>query len=324
MGHRAALVALAITLVVASPARARETVDRPDDHPRADQIHVMYVVPSDGADGGIDQDGTLAGSVASWQAWLRDQTGGHGLVLDTFGGALDVTFVRLDTSEEQVASNGVFARDEIERQLRALGFDAPNKVYAVYYDGVVRANTCGGGAWPPTLPGSVAALYLQGELPPQYPQCNTNPFAGPTDPPGYMEYAMLHEILHTMGFVPECAPHHARSGHTSDSPTDILYAGDEPWTPQSLDVGHDDYFDTGRSDCLDLASSSFLEGNPSRACVATRANVAHDRGRVRRTRAALKAARGRRARTRARKRLAKEQRRIRRDRQMAARLCPPA
>jgi hypothetical protein len=322
--RRAALAVAALALAVAAPAAARDTADRPDDHPKADQVHVMYVVPSDGGDRGLDENGTLAGSVASWQAWLRGQTGGRGLVLDTAGGELDVTFVQLAASGEEVAGHGVFVRDELERQIRALGFDAPNKIYAVYYDGPVRADACGGGAWPPTLPGSVAAMYLRGELPPQYAQCDTNPFAGATDPPGYMEYAMLHEVLHTMGFVPECAPHHTRRGHSSDSPTDLMYAGDEPWTPEVLDVGRDDYFATGRSDCLDLATSGFLEGNPSRACVAARATVERDRGRVRRARAKLEAARGRRARARARKRLAKEQRRLKRDRQTAARLCPPA
>ncbi|MDQ6745559.1 MAG: hypothetical protein M3Z27_06060 [Actinomycetota bacterium] len=69
---------------------------------------------------------------------------------------------------------------------------------------------------------------------------------------------MLHEILHTLGFVPTCAPHFTRNGHVSDRATDLMYAGPLPWQPSVLDVGHDDYYATGRTDCLDLAASPFL------------------------------------------------------------------
>ena len=55
--------------------------------------------------------------------------------------------------------------------------------------------------------------------------------------------------------VPGCAPHHTRFGHTSDSPTDLMYAGDEPWRPTTLDVGRDDYFDAPVAGCADLAES---------------------------------------------------------------------
>jgi Ca2+-binding RTX toxin-like protein len=67
--------------------------------------------------------------------------------------------------------------------------------------------------------------------------------------------------MHTLGYVPSCAPHHTRAGHTSDRRTDLLYAGDEPWQPSVLDFGLDDYYGTGRIDCLDFARSALLEGN---------------------------------------------------------------
>jgi hypothetical protein len=76
-----------------------------------------------------------------------------------------------------------------------------------------------------------------------------------------MDFAVLHEVMHTMGFVPTCAPHHTRGGHVSDSPTDLMYAGDEPWRPSVLDVGQDDYYHAHRLGCLELAESLYLEGN---------------------------------------------------------------
>ena len=73
---------------------------------------------------------------------------------------------------------------------------------------------------------------------------------------------MLHELMHTLGLVATCAPHQTRNGHVSDSPTDLMYACDEPWAPSVLDVGRDDYFGTNRQDCLDLTQREHYEGGP--------------------------------------------------------------
>ena len=259
-GLRTAVVVVAFTLGATTLATGsdRATTDRADDLPvGTQQVHVMYVLPSDGTDRALDTGGTLAASVGSWQTWLKAQTGGKGVNLDTAGGQLDVTFVRLFETDAAIAARGAFVRDEVEDELRALGFDDPWKIYAVYYDGS-STFACGGGAWPPNLPGRVAALYLHGT-----PNCDQNPFADPGDPPGYLEFAMLHEIVHTLGHVPQCAPHEHRAGHTSDTPNDLMWAGDGAWTPSTLDPGHDDYYAHGRSDCLDMADSGFLQGNPA-------------------------------------------------------------
>jgi len=234
----------------------RQTIDRVDDATDP-QVHVVYALASDAVDRGLDTEGTLAGTVASWAGWLRAQTGGPGLRLDTCDGALDVTFVRLAGTDAELAAHGPFLRDAIEAELRATF--AADKLYAVYYDGS-STFACGGGAWPPSLPGRVAAMYLRG-APPGAPPCDTNPFAAADAPPSYLEYAMLHEILHTLGFVAECAPNHTRSGHTSDAPTDLMYAGDQPWQPSELDVGRDDYYGHG-GPCADLAGSALLDPTP--------------------------------------------------------------
>jgi hypothetical protein len=76
---------------------------------------------------------------------------------------------------------------------------------------------------------------------------------------------MLHEIVHTLGFVASCAPHQVGSGHTSQGANDLMYQGSEPWVPDTLDIGHDDYFGNGGSGCLDLANSAFLEPLPAAA-----------------------------------------------------------
>jgi hypothetical protein len=259
---------LACVLAGAAPAARtalpRATADRPDDV-LGPQVHVIYALPSDGTDRSLDTNGAIGNSVASFQRWLAAETGGRRLRLDTFQASLDVTFVRLPRTDAEMASRGAFIRGEIERLLQSAGFAVADRVYAVYYDGSTTS-ACGSGAWPPALPGTVAAEYLHGG-PPGSPPCDTTSLAAPGAPPGYLDYGMLHEIFHTLGAVPTCAPHSRgpRDAHTSDRPDDIMWAGTGDWKiPGHLDPGRDDYYGHGRSDCLDLARSPFLTAAPPR------------------------------------------------------------
>jgi hypothetical protein len=92
--------------------------------------------------------------------------------------------------------------------------------------------------------------------------CADDPFTADGVTPARNEFKMVHEILHTMGLVHPAAPHHAECGHTGDNPQDLMYAGDQPWDPRVIDPGHDDYFQTGRTDIIDLSRSVFLEPLP--------------------------------------------------------------
>ncbi len=242
----------------------RVTEDRPDDNPGY-QVHINYVLPMDGVDEGLDTNGTLATSVGAWSAWMAEQTGGPTLRLDTCDGALDVRFFQIQQTEAELKANGVFIRDAIEDAMSAAGLLDEKKIEVVFYGGDA-AETCGGGAWPPALVGQVGAIYLKGTFAdPTIPACASNPVGASPDTPGYIEFATLHEVLHTMGIVPTCAPHQVLSGHTSDSPTDLMYAGNQPWQPSVLDVGHDDYYQHGIVGCPDLATSVFMEPLPANA-----------------------------------------------------------
>jgi len=265
--RRFGLVVLTVVLLVPvtggceSPpptgASSRATTDRPDDI-TGQQVHVVYVAPSDGSDRGLDTNGTLVNTVGSWQNWLSGQAGGRVFRLDTHQGALDITFVRLARSNATMTSYGAYVRDTIEKDLTTLGLVVAPKIYAVYYDGG-STFACGGGAWPPALPGLVGALYLQGT--PPGAACNTNAFAtSPTAAPAYLEFSMIHELMHTLGFISSSAPHFTAAGHVSDSPTDLMYAGSSPWAPSTLDVGHDDYYNPAglAVGILNLSASSYL------------------------------------------------------------------
>jgi hypothetical protein len=64
--------------------------------------------------------------------------------------------------------------------------------------------------------------------------------------PGYWEFAMLHDLIHTLGVVATNAPHHTAGfpAHVPE-PNDLMYSGSAPWVIDQttvVDVGGDDYF----------------------------------------------------------------------------------
>jgi len=242
----------------------RAVTDQPDDV-QGYQVHVNYVLPSNGIDEGLDTNGAIATSVAAFSKWLSGQMGGRQIRLDTCGGQLDIRFFKINQTEMELKAKGIFLRDAIEEAMSTAGLIAPNKIEAVYYGGD-SSESCGSGPWPPGLVGHVAGLYLKGTFAnPSIPSCASNPLAPNKDTPGYLDFSILHEILHTVGIVPTCAPHHVPSGHVSDSPTDIMYAGNLPWNPSVLDVNKDDYFGANIPGCTDLANSAFLDPLPANA-----------------------------------------------------------
>ncbi len=152
--------------------RKRSTTDLPDDHGSAFQVHVLYVEPSDRtATRELDTDGSLRRSVTAWSSWLAAQTGGPKLRIDTCGGIIDVTYVKLRSELFEAAMADGTARepagprtlrDRLEAEL-APTFADPHKLYLAYYDG--RAfGSCGGAPLPPAVRGHMSALYVGGLL----------------------------------------------------------------------------------------------------------------------------------------------------------------
>jgi hypothetical protein len=256
---RVSIVALALAGVllanaaVAAAALPRATSDRPDDAP-GPKMHVVYAVPSDQADASLDADGTVEASVGAMQAYLRSQTAGPALELDTAGGALDVTFVGLPRTEAEYAAQQDVAQG-IADDLRRAGLTDRSKVYGVFYEGSAPGPAesfalCGEGGRSGGLALAVVILHNR---------CGYDLAGSRAGVPGAVEFVLLHEALHAMGFVPRCAAHATSDGHVADNPQDLMSAFLPSGTP-ILDVNHDDYFQAGRSDCLDVTLSRFLEG----------------------------------------------------------------
>jgi hypothetical protein len=229
----------------------RHTVDAPDDSEQY-QLHLVYAAPSDGIELGRDVNGSICEATLATSTWLMGQLEGSAFRLDTRGGVFDITFMRLTKTDAQITSLGIYARDEIEAELHAMGMNDPNKIYLVFYEGT-NPVACGGAPYPSAMGANVVALYLQGTQ-----GCASQPLSGPVML--YWNYVIAHEALHPMGIAPSNAPHYVPSGHVSDSNMDLMYAGPLSWMPSVVDVNHDDYYEWGGS--VDLARSAFLEPLP--------------------------------------------------------------
>jgi hypothetical protein len=259
------------------------------DDSAGDQVRVLYVLPADGKDEHLDTSGQVCDSVRSFSRWMRGQTGGKIMRLDTHQGKLDIGFVRLVETDFTIRgwdpsgdleSGTHYVRDRIERALARRGLiNRPNKLYAVYYGGT-STWACGGGAYPPELPGRVAGEFLGGKPSDATVPCTARPWGQATGLPAYIDYGMLHELLHSIGIVAHAAPNQ-HDDHVFDSlfsiqpERDLMYQArpgngfDPPWgvfEPGGLilDINHDDYYGHGKP-FIDLAKSSLLTPRPRNA-----------------------------------------------------------
>ena len=141
----------------ATADRERAVTDMPDDISGA-QVHFLYVVPSDGADGQLDTNGAFEQSIGRIERWFVTRSGTQGLRVDTYKGVPDITFVRLPHSNAQATAANPWPLWVIGEDLVAAGFNDPTKVYAAFYEG--RSTWACGGASSPALP-KLGAMYLQ-------------------------------------------------------------------------------------------------------------------------------------------------------------------
>lgn len=235
-----------------APLGERSFADRPDDDdPLLHKIHAVYLLASDSADLERDTNGSISRSVKAIQSWFEGQTDGRTLRFDTFQGEPDVSFIRLNKDEFQILREGSSPWRLIQSELLLRGFDQPNRIYAVYYDGLSEPSVCGRGG---TTGGRrIAVAHLTRSCP--------GALAGFDLKPKDADYTIIHEVLHTIGAVPSCAPNflgESLRGHVDDNRNDIMWQFIVPDTFRRLDVGRNDYFDHNIDGCTDLADSPFL------------------------------------------------------------------
>ena len=231
----------------------RHERDLPDDL-AGPQVHVVYALPGDTGDGNLDRYGDIERSLEAIQHWLGGELGRR-LRLDTAGGRLDVTFLRLPVTAQEGEERGESLLQDVEGALRERFGASPDKVYAVYYAGRL-GDYCGSA----TAEGRIAVVFVDPE------GCSPRSVGEDRETASTYEAVMVHELLHVFGAVPECALDRLEtSAHVEGSVADLMYAGPE-WGGHGevvIDAERDNYFGHGRSDCLDTSSSKFWEPVPA-------------------------------------------------------------
>lgn len=237
---------------------APETVDRSaadrTDESGQPMIHTMYVLPSDGADRHLDTNGQISSSVESFSNWFNQASGGLSLRIDKFSGKPDISYYRLPNTAAHYSSFGNSMAAAVASDLKSAGLFKSNKIYSIYYEGG-NGTSCGGASWPPELPGQYAVMFIKNK-PGSSLNCETSNIGSGMN---YWEFAMLHDIIHAMGFVQPCAPNYnpSKPAHVVDDPRDLMYTGPEYWNPSIIDVGNNDYFKHNNA-CADLEDSPYL------------------------------------------------------------------
>lgn len=236
----------------APPMWPRTTADQPDDV-SGPQVHAVYAIASDGEDLGLDTDGTIRAMVTNMQAFLVARIPQR-FRLDTHRGDLDVTFLRLGATEEElllfresgdpvvdVAQVAVLLEEAIERE--------SEKIYAVFYTFDYEGRSITGSA---RLEKDVAGTYISHR--------SLARFADPLWQ-RIFETTMIHEVFHLMGAVGTCSPNQGRGRHVIDHDLDVMISGSSrpQWEWTHIDWGNDDYYGHGRADCVDIALSPYFE-----------------------------------------------------------------
>lgn len=214
---------------------AIEEVDPCSPLPDRPRFVVRHLHPDDVDP--VDRDQAIRAEVTAVQNWLVGETGDRQVRFDRVDGQLAVETVELPLSSDEVDFESVaqFLHDEDVRT---------DRQYVLAYVDAEETGSCGRGVFG-------VAVYWNESCGP--PSTSTSP-----DDVTVVSAISIHEILHALGAVPDCAPN-AHEGHVVDDSTDIMTAELTSLDDLVLDFGRDDYYGHGDPDCLDIADSGFLE-----------------------------------------------------------------
>ena len=209
-----------------------------DDH----QIHFIYLLSLDGEDTELDISGWIEKRVNSvnrkflkMSARNKKSNGiGQQFKLDmTKEGKLDVTFVRMNVSKNQLDVPD-YPTDMIYLYLRQKGFNNPKKVYATFTGFKSKhGNSDGGEGGVPMMVIYIPAVKTYGQ-----PD---------------MDLVILHELFHAQGASYGCGERTYAGGHVKGS--DVL-AKDS--VKSSIDSNNNTYYRHDIEGCADLAKSVFV------------------------------------------------------------------
>lgn len=231
---------------------------------KAQQVRLVYAIPSDGADNFQAMASGIANDAAWIDQWWQSQDPTRTPRFDRYPfpgctsqwGQLDIGFIRLPHDTAYYAapdSPSIVLDNDLVRTF------PDNQKTIVYYDGPTRnkqicgetdylANTFGGG-------NGIVYIFLQSN-------CHLTPLGS-----GGSAEVAAHELLHNLGAVPDQAPNECpapNTGHVCDSTSDVMYPFIAPGSTLDsviLDFNHDDYYGHSSS-WWDVQDSDWLEHLP--------------------------------------------------------------
>jgi hypothetical protein len=228
------------------PPVSGPTPGRPPNSALTNSFRVIYALPND-----VPADPAIAAGIPHEidlvAGWFAGQTGGRQPRFYAPGGTLAVDTVVLPLTRAQI-EGAVDPLATLADTLHGLGYGVSGETVVAYV--ASKGIDCGitqdnhGAA-------TTVALWM--------PACDIYPSASTPSFPYNATYLAAHEMTHAFGAVPDCAPHSDGTGHVNDDNRDVVYGGNSQrdWEHITLDPGHDDYYGTGRTDCLDIARSPF-------------------------------------------------------------------
>jgi hypothetical protein len=234
----------------------QNALDRPDDT-AGPKFHAVYLL---GSNSTVDPSMVtkVRTDVEALAGWFGLQTGRQ-LGIDRRDGQVEVTTWQLpNLTKEQIVAwpNSAAETAQLFAQLADDGFGSPyDRRWLFVIDSTgVATGPCG------VALGQFATVYTRNGC----ADVSGSTAAVAVGAASNSAQIALHEMLHTLGAAPPCAPHYDAShlGHVGDeSPgvdgSDLMYFNDGD-QPKSIDANHDDYLGTGRTDCTDVAQSVFL------------------------------------------------------------------
>lgn len=236
----------------------RTVVDRPDDV-AGPQVRAMYVRALGTPDRALDTGLEIAAAMREMDAYLRSQTGGTGIRLDTFDGHVDVGYLPLALTPAEMADQGWCEGErcpsdiDFGRVMREAGYDDPNKWYVFFYDGGIEpAGLCGGAGRGRTVLINLADFAAG--------RCDI-PWRADKLDTWSLGLLVLHELMHSLGAVCPAAPT-SDGGYHSTVTNDLLYArADGPGI--TLDAARDSYWGPGAPSGCDVSRHPLFTTDPN-------------------------------------------------------------
>lgn len=144
---------------------------------------------------------------------------------------------------EQELWNDKYTREKVRDEFNEVYSVLPGVIYILFYLG--KYATCGA-SYPPESYGRDNVIIIPLRDTPTY-KCRWND-TGPGNY-SYIDYTVIHEMIHSLGFVSSKYRNSGLNGHYLNDRYDIMYAGDKTWgyLEKELNISTDYIFDLRNS-----------------------------------------------------------------------------